>query len=397
VQENRIFIGDSRDMSCIPDGSVDLVVTSPPYWHLKDYGSCDQIGYGQDLHSYLKDLFLVWRECSRIVRPGRRICINIGDQFTRSSTFGRYKVIPLHAETIAQLERLGMDFMGSIIWRKRTTMNTTGGAVVMGSYPYPPNGIVEIDYEHILIFKKPGRSARVDNHIKESSAMTKDQWKEYHLSHWTFAGARKTSHEAMFPPELPSRLIRMFTFKEETVLDPFLGSGTTIKAASMNGRYGIGFEIRRDYPRELIEQNEVPDLIEKVFENQKIPGWDPGYEPGIMNSPPPRREHDSTLLEKVESIDDDLSLILGGGMRVKLGGIVINDSDGARKYLEDFISGKQVSIEIEDTTGMAGIFLRNRIFVNGELVKRGIADVHDGDSRMLKRLRGIRERIRTGR
>ena len=146
MKEYRVYIGDSRDLSDIGNDSIGLVVTSPPYWHIKDYGMEDQVGHGQDLHSYLKDLYLVWKECIRVLEPGRRICINIGDQFARASIYGRYKVIPLHSEIISQLEILGADFMGSIVWRKKTTMNTSGGAVVMGSYPYPPNGIWEIDY-----------------------------------------------------------------------------------------------------------------------------------------------------------------------------------------------------------------------------------------------------------
>ncbi|MBC7114331.1 MAG: site-specific DNA-methyltransferase, partial [Archaeoglobi archaeon] len=105
----KIIIGDSRKMVEIEDSSIDLVVTSPPYWHIKDYGVEGQIGYGQSLHEYLKDLYRVWKECYRILKPGRRLCINIGDQFARSIIYGRYKVIPLHAEFIAQCEDIGFD------------------------------------------------------------------------------------------------------------------------------------------------------------------------------------------------------------------------------------------------------------------------------------------------
>ncbi|HZE21382.1 MAG TPA: DNA methyltransferase, partial [Desulfobaccales bacterium] len=143
----KIIIGDSRVMTDLDDASVDLVVTSPPYWHIKDYGVPGQVGYGQSLHEYLRDLYRTWREGFRVLREGARLCLNIGDQFARATVYGRYKVIPLHAEFIHQCEHLGFDFMGSIIWQKKTTMNPSGGAVVMGSYPYPPNGIVEIDYE----------------------------------------------------------------------------------------------------------------------------------------------------------------------------------------------------------------------------------------------------------
>lgn len=119
-------------MAEVESESVDLIVTSPPYWHIKDYGVPGQIGYGQSLHEYLLDLSRVWRECWRVLKTGRRLCINIGDQFARAIVYGRYKVIPLHAEIIAQCETIGFDYMGAIIWQKKTTMHTTGGAVVIG-------------------------------------------------------------------------------------------------------------------------------------------------------------------------------------------------------------------------------------------------------------------------
>ena len=119
-----------------------------------------------------------------MLRKGGRFCLNVGDQFARSIIYGRYKVIPIHA--IAQCEEIGFDFMGSIIWQKKTTMNTTGGATVMDSFPYPPNGIVEIDYEFIHIFKKPGKVKRVSKEIKEASKLTKEEWKEYFSGHWHF-------------------------------------------------------------------------------------------------------------------------------------------------------------------------------------------------------------------
>jgi DNA modification methylase len=223
-----IIFSDSRSMQEIKSEFIDLIVTSPPYWHLKDYGRPGQIGYGQSLHDYLKSLYLVWRESFRVLRPGSRLCINVGDQFARAIIYGRYKVIPIHAEIISQAEKIGFDFMGSIIWQKKTTMNTTGGANVMGSFPYPPNGLVELDYEYIHIFKKPGKIKQVSREIKEASKLTKEEWKEYFAGHWAFKGAKQINHEAMFPDELPRRLIRMFSFVGDNILDPFLGSGTTV-------------------------------------------------------------------------------------------------------------------------------------------------------------------------
>jgi site-specific DNA-methyltransferase (adenine-specific) len=138
-------------------------------------------------------------------------------------------------------------------------MNTTGGATIMGSYPYPPNGMIEIDYEFILVFKKPGNSEHVSKDIKEQSILTKEEWKDYFIGHWNFGGAKQIGHEAMFPDELPLRLIKMFTFVGDTVLDPFLGSGTTIKAARQLRRNAIGYEINEDF---------LPIIKEKLGLNQ---------------------------------------------------------------------------------------------------------------------------------
>ena len=243
----EIIIGDSRSMDELTDNSVDLIVTSPPYWNIKDYRAENQIGYNQTLHEYLIDLYYVWQECFRVLKSGRRLCINIGDMFTRTTEYGRYKVIPIHAEIIVQCESLGFDFMGSIIWQKRTTKNTTGGASIMGSYPYPPNGIVELDYEYILLFKKPGKTKPIPKDVKLKSKLTKEEWMEYFSGHWKFKGVRQREHPAMFPEELPKRLIKMFSFVGDTVLDPFVGSGTTLQVALQLGRNAIGYEINERF------------------------------------------------------------------------------------------------------------------------------------------------------
>ncbi|NQU42573.1 site-specific DNA-methyltransferase [bacterium] len=229
-------------MSAVEDKSIHLVVTSPPYWQLKDYGHETQIGFHDSYGDYIQSLNLVWQECERVLHPGCRICINIGDQFARAAYYGRYKVIPIRTEIIRFCETIGLDYMGAIIWQKATTVNTTGGAVIMGSFPFPRNGIIKIDYEFILIFKKPGKGPAPSPEAKEASRLTTKEWNQYFYGHWNFPGAKQGEHIAMFPPELPRRLIRMFTFARETVLDPFLGSGTTSLAARETGRDSVGYE-----------------------------------------------------------------------------------------------------------------------------------------------------------
>ena len=133
--DHLIITGDSRKMDLIQDKSVQLVITSPPYWQLKDYGYGNQIGFDDSYEDYINNLNLVWNECYRVLDNGCRLCINIGDQFARSVYYGRYKVIPIRTEIIKFCETVGFDYMGAIIWQKVTTSNTTGGATVMGSYP----------------------------------------------------------------------------------------------------------------------------------------------------------------------------------------------------------------------------------------------------------------------
>ena len=327
----KIYLGDSRAMTEVEDAGIDLVVTSPPYWHIKDYGVPGQIGYGQSLHEYLKDLYRTWRECFRVLREGARLCINIGDQFARAAVYGRYKVIPLHAEFINQCEHIGFDFLGAIIWQKKTTMNPSGGAVVMGSYPFPPNGIVEIDYEFIQIFKKPGKSKKVSKEIKEASRLTKEEWKEYFAGHWHFGGVRQVGHEAMFPEELPRRLIRMFTFVGDTVLDPFLGSGTTVKAALELARNAVGYEINPDFleamPQKIGGRDCLPfyreiQIIKPNKRIEELPEID--YTPAIRDAEPRPDGHRPQLspdrLHKVTQIIDEHTIAIDNGAQGHLPG-----------------------------------------------------------------------------
>ena len=137
--------------------------------------------------------------------------------------------------------------MGAIIWQKVTTVHTTGGATIMGSFPYPRNGIVKIDYEFILLFRKLGKAPRVSKERKEQSRLSIEDWNQYFYGDWNFPGEKQQEHLAGFPEELPRRLIRMFSFVGETVLDPFLGSGTTTLAAMKLGRNSIGYEVNPEF------------------------------------------------------------------------------------------------------------------------------------------------------
>ena len=172
MTHHKIIIGDSRCMIEVPDESVHLVITSPPYWQLKDYGSRNQIGFDNSYEDYINNLNIIWKQCHKVLKKGCRLCVNIGDQFARSVYYGRYKVIPIRTEIIKFCETAGFDYMGAVIWQKVTTCNTTGGATIMGSFPFPRNGILKIDYEFILIFKKHGTAPKASRENKEKSRMT---------------------------------------------------------------------------------------------------------------------------------------------------------------------------------------------------------------------------------
>ena len=409
MTKHKIIIGDSRKMSELDDSSVHLIVTSPPYWQLKDYGSKNQIGFDDVYEDYIINLNLVWKECYRVLHPGCRAIINIGDQFARSVYYGRYKVIPIRTEIIKFNETIGFDYMGSIIWQKRTTMNTTGGASVMGSYPFPRNGIVEIDYEFILIFKKPGKSHKVTKEIKEASKLTKDEWKEYFSGHWYFNGQRQDKHLAMYPVELPKRLIKMFTFVGDTVLDPFLGSGTTSLAAKNLNRNSIGYEINKDFltvikskigvdkPKlfadfnvDIIKQ-ELPET-DWTKEIKKLPyvfkdsvKFDKKVDPRKLRF---GSKIDQTSSERInyysiKSVLHPEILLLNNGITVRLIGVKENPEkkSEAIEFLKKKTKGQKILIKYDnvkydnDNNLMCYLYLKNKTFVNAHLIKNGLVDV----------------------
>lgn len=400
------IIGDSRNLSLIPDKSVHLIVTSPPYWQLKDYGNDNQIGFHDSYEEYINNLNMVWSECYRILHDGCRLCINIGDQFARSVYYGRYKVIPIRTEIIRFCETLGMDYMGAIIWQKQTTMNTTGGGAVMGSFPYPRNGILKIDYEFILIFKKQGKAPIPTSEQKKSSEMTKEEWNSYFASHWTFGGAKQDGHIAVFPEELPHRLIKMFSFAGETIFDPFMGSGTTALAARNLNRNSIGYEINPEfltYYKQKLDSSALFNNSTYIYQKdvstfdvkQKIKTL-----PYLFNDPHKMEnkvdvkkmqfgskiDKDSKSREEyfsVKSVISPNTILLNSGITIRLLGIKEKPSanGNATKYLIDKTKGKKVYLKYDsikyDSNNilLCYLYLENRTFVNAHLLKNGLADV----------------------
>ena len=253
-------------MEELDDNSIQLIITSPPYGKIKDYGSEEQIGFYDSFEEYFKRLKNVWAECYRVLEPQCRMVINIGDQYLRTAKFGRYRILSIASKIIEDCSKLGFDFLGDVIWQKISTTNTSGGGSLMGSVYYPRNGLVTFDYEHILIFKKyEGKIKKIDLQIKELSKIPLSEWKKWYTGHWKFPGIIQKEHIAMFPEELPYRIIRMFSYIGDNVLDPFVGSGTTLKVAKALFRKGIGYETNNDFKR--IIENKIYEANEGIFNN----------------------------------------------------------------------------------------------------------------------------------
>ena len=270
TQEPKVYYKSSEAMEEVLDDSIQLIVTSPPYGKIKDYGNQNQIGFFGTFDDYFERLKQVWSECYRVLEPQCRMVINIGDQYLRTSEFGRYRILSIASKIITDCLDLGFDFLGDIIWQKISTTNTTGGCTLMGSIYYPRNGLLTYDYEHILIFKKyQGKNKRkVDPIIKEMSKIPLSEWKKWYTGHWKFPGVVQKEHIAMFPEELPYRIIRMFSYIGDTVLDPFLGSGTTLKVAKSLFRNGIGYELNKDYKK--IVDNKVKNCKPGLFRDYQF-------------------------------------------------------------------------------------------------------------------------------
>lgn len=407
MTKHDVYFGDSRSLNKIEDKSVQLIVTSPPYWQLKDYGNENQIGFDDSYEDYINNLNLVWQECYRVLSDGCRMCINIGDQFARAVYYGRYKVIPIRTEIIKFCETIGFDYMGAIIWQKTTTMNTSGGGAVMGSFPYPRNGILKIDYEFILIFKKLGNPPKVTKEQKENSKMTKEEWNTYFSSHWNFNGVKQSEHIAMFPEELPKRLIKMFSFAGETVFDPFLGSGTTSLAAKKLGRNSIGYEINKNYS-EIIRNKLVSEQM-SILDNSEVSFYDDTLTADIDYSGLPyifkdphkinkiidvkklrfgskiddSREQQKVELYTVKDIIAPNKIVLNNNLEIKL--IGINPKKGfeekAKAYLKEKFKKRRIFLKFdkekfdEKNCLQSYVYLDNKTFINNHLLRTGFVDV----------------------
>ncbi len=248
-----LHLGDARDLSWISDSSVHLVVTSPPYWTLKEYapGNLNQLGHFEDYELFLEQLDRVWRECERVLVGGGRVCCVVGDVCIPRKRGGRHYLVPLHSDIQVRARKLGLDCLQPILWHKIANGATEAqgnGAGIYGK-PYQPGGIIKNDVEYIIFLRKGGEYRTTPAIQKALSMLTKEEMKGWQRSIWTDIRGASTrdGHPAPYPIEVAERLIKMFSFAGDTILDPFAGTGSTSQAAIITGRNSIANEIEPTY------------------------------------------------------------------------------------------------------------------------------------------------------
>ncbi len=257
MTNHRLYHGDARDMKYIPDESVHLVLTSPPYFNLKEYRKGkNQLGIINDYQVFVDELEKVWNECYRVLVSGGRLVCVVGDVCLSRRKYGRHAVMPLHSDIAVSCRKIGFDNLNPIIWHKisNASFEANTSSSFLGK-PYQPNAIIKNDLEYILMERKPGGYRKPTEQQKQESAIDKADFQQWFSQIWELPGAStKNGHPAPFPMELAIRLVKMFSFVGDTVLDPFCGSGTTILAAIKSGRNSIGVETEQYYCNNAVQR-----------------------------------------------------------------------------------------------------------------------------------------------
>lgn len=246
-----VYFADSREfLEEVTSETIQLIVTSPPYWCVRDYEHKHQIGYNQTFQEYSESLMKVWKESVRTLLPDGKIVVNVGNIYYNKDGERRKIVANLMNLVWNQLNSFDdLRYMGTIHWEKSTSRKRK---VLMGSYPYPSAFLISTALEVIFVFRKIG-DRKVAPEIKELSKITKKEFRSLRNPIWRINGI-SNEHPAPFPPELPRRLIKMYSFVGDKILDPFLGSGTTLIQAAKLNRNSIGVEVNERYSKLLKEQ-----------------------------------------------------------------------------------------------------------------------------------------------
>lgn len=275
--KNKVYFSDSRNMKEVPDNSISLIVTSPPYFNIKDYSKDGyqskvignkkegQIGDISDYKTYLDEMLLVWKECERVLEPNGKLAINsplmpmLKKDFNTHYTRHIFNINSDIENTI--LTETNLFLLDVYIWNRTNPSKR----LMFGSYPYPRNFYAQNTIEFVTIYVKDGRPKQVPKYIKELSKLSQKQWLEYTKQIWDIPIPGKDDaafgmHSAIMPEEIVKRCVKMYTFIDDTVLDPFTGSGTTLKVASELGRNYVGYEISDSYMG-IIQQKIAPKLF----------------------------------------------------------------------------------------------------------------------------------------
>lgn len=263
ITRHGIHLGDARDLSFIPTGSVHLVVTSPPYGSLIHYSDGPgQMGSIESYEVFLDELDKVWAECFRILVPGGRVACVVGDVCLSRKRAGRHHVLPLSADIQVRARRIGFDNLTPIRWQKvaNIRLEASRSSRFLGK-PNLPNGVVKNDLEHILFLRKPGGYRSPTKQQEKLSFISTDDYIKWFSPVWSdVTGQLRRDHPAPYPLEIPRRLIRMFSFTGDTVVDPFAGTGTTTVAAMESGRNSIAVDIESKYVELIRKRLAQPPL-----------------------------------------------------------------------------------------------------------------------------------------
>ncbi|MFX0175808.1 MAG: DNA-methyltransferase [Candidatus Hodarchaeota archaeon] len=282
IANQVVYFKSSENMEEIDSESITLIVTSPPYWNVKDYGDLDQIGFGQSYKQYIESLNRVWKECIRVLQPNGKIAINFQPLpiSSKHSGYNRRIIQNIMFDIEKFMRENDLYLSGMHYWDKSAYINN----VSWGSYPKPTNIASNTSFEQIFVWVKRGKTRIIDKEILDKNLLKKSEWR-----HWAVRciwddispvikisskGENVFGHPAPFPEGIPYRLIRMHTVEGEKVLDPFLGSGTVLKVCRLLDREGIGYEINENY-KDLIERRIIEDWnIPKIEEDYLTIGTD---------------------------------------------------------------------------------------------------------------------------
>lgn len=270
---HELHLGDARDLTRLPDGSVHLAVTSPPYWTLKAYPSNEsQLGNVVEYDAFLKELHKVWEECFRVLAPGGRLIVVVGDVCLSRRRHGAHMVVPLHAAIQEDCRHIGFHNLAPIIWHKiaNARFEVENGTSFLGK-PYEPNAVIKNDIEFILMQRKPGGYRQPADAVRLLSVIGEGSHRLWFNQILRVHGASTRRHPAPYPVELAERLVRMFSFVTDTVLDPFSGTGTTSIAAARWGRNSVGFDIEPTYHalaaeriREIVRAEKLTATVQAI-------------------------------------------------------------------------------------------------------------------------------------